>query len=134
MSEIALSMSLKCCCGPLKDTDSLPYGPFADVLLHPVSAGEIDLLAEEITQANLEAAEAEQRDAGIRGKVSHEVDVGLWGGIAAGDGAEEAQMGEAGRLEFRGVAAEDREDAVPVHLEKSLAQLGVLGWRGYGLE
>ena len=30
-------------------------------------------------------------------------------------------VGETGRLEFRGVAAQDREDAVPVHLERRLA-------------
>jgi hypothetical protein len=33
-------------------------------------------------------------------------------------------MGDARRLEFRGVAAENREDAVLVHLERSLAYLG----------
>jgi hypothetical protein len=34
------------------------------------------------------------------------------------------RWGQTCRLEFRGVVAEDREDAVPVHLERSLAQLG----------
>jgi hypothetical protein len=37
-------------------------------------------------------------------------------------------MGDARRLEFRRVAAENREDSVLVHLEKILAQLRY--WRG----
>ena len=36
-------------------------------------------------------------------------------------------MGDARRLKFRGVAAENREDAVLVHLERSLAYLGCPG-------
>ena len=95
----------------------------ADGLLHRRGGGKVDFRAEQVAELKAQAAEGHEGDAQIGGEVGHEVDVGLGGGFAAGDGAEEAQMGDARRLKFRGVAAENREDAVLVHLERSLAYL-----------
>jgi hypothetical protein len=105
----------KCISGPLKDTDCLAIGARTHRLLQPGRGGEIDLRAEQVAETNPKAAEGEQRDARAGIEVGKEVDVGVGSGFAARDRAEEAQVREASRLQFRGVAAQDREDAVGVH-------------------
>ena len=48
--------------------------------------------------------------------VKQQIHVGLGCVVTAGDGAEEAQMKEAGGLQFGGVRAQDAEDAVSLHV------------------
>jgi hypothetical protein len=81
----------------------------------------------------LEMAEFEERHAELLIEVGEEVDVGLWSCFASGDRAEEAQMDESRRLKFGGVAAKDFENAVPVHLVKSLAYVAVQ-YEGVGIQ
>lgn len=83
----------------------------------------VDLSAEELGKPNLYAADGKQCDALAGGEVGEKVDIGVRGGFAARGRAEQAQMGEAGCLEFGSVRTKDREDAVSVHFERSLAHV-----------
>jgi hypothetical protein len=71
----------------------------------------------QVAEAKSKSTKSEQRDARAGGEVGEEVDVGVRCGFAPGSRTEEAQMCEARRLEFRRVAAENRENAVCVHFE-----------------
>lgn len=59
--------------------------------------------------------DVEQGESLCRVKLGHEIDVRVGVRLAAGDGAEEPQMGEPGCFQLRFMLPEDRKYAMSVH-------------------
>src|ERR1019366_637578 len=94
-------MSRKCVRGSLKGKDSLSYGSGADRFSHPVGGRQIDLDAQDISQAVFKPANAHQSERLRLVEIGHQIDIGERRNVAPSHRSKEPEMDNAGGLKLR---------------------------------